>query len=80
MLSNGKCFGVSFGCLGIILLLNCIIGAVLWPYTINSCLVFMDKGAQIVWWHGALFAWLPIIGQFTIPAAFVTFVLMLFLV
>ena len=79
-LRTGTRLGISFGCLGIILLFNCILGAVLWPYTINSWLVFAGKEAAIVWWHGALFAWVPGLGQLTIPAAFVTLILMLFLV
>lgn len=57
-----------------------VVGALLWPYTINSWLAFFGKPAAIVWWHGALLGFAPIIGQVTIPAAIVTWILMLFLV
>ena len=54
-------------------------GAVCWPYTINTWLVYVDKAPCVVWWQGFLLGFCPVIGQATIPAAFVTWVLMLFL-
>lgn len=64
----------------VILLIFAAIGAVLWPYAINAWLVFLGKPAAILWWHGALLGFMPFIGQLTIPFAFVTWILMMFLV
>lgn len=57
-----------------------VLGAVLWTYTINAWLVFLGKAATVVWWQGALLGIVPYLGQFCIPAAFITFILMLILV
>jgi len=59
---------------------NAVIGALLWPYAINSWLVFLGKPASIVWWQGALIGFVPYVGPLSIPAAAITFILMLFLV
>ena len=72
---------MKMGTLIAVVVAACVfVGALLWPYTINSWLVFMGKPAVVVWWHGALLGFAPIIGQATIPAAIVTWILMLFLV
>lgn len=55
------------------------IGAILWPYTLNTWLVFFDKAPEVTALHGALLGFCPVIGQATIPAAVVTWVLMLFI-
>lgn len=55
------------------------IGAVLWPYIINSWLIYSGKEPCIEWWMGGLMALIPGFGQSCIPAAFITFILMLFL-
>ena len=65
--------------LAIIACLTFAIGAVLWPYTINTWLVYSGNPPQIEWWMGGLMSLVPGIGQSCIPAAFVTFILMLFL-
>jgi len=57
-----------------------VIGALLWPYSINTWLVYFGKAPSIVWWHGALLGFCPGIGQATIPVAVITWILMLFLV
>jgi hypothetical protein len=57
-----------------------LIGGFLWPYTINNWLVFFGKEPSIVFWHGLLLGFCPIIGQITIPIAVFTWILMLFLV
>jgi len=66
-----------------ILLIHVIVGGflgmLLVPYTLNSWLVFFGKESTIVWWKGALIGIIPGIGELMIPAAFITFVLMLFL-
>lgn len=55
------------------------IGAFVWPYTLNSWLVFFGKPHSVVWWQGAILGFMPYIGQVGIPAAVITWILMLFL-
>lgn len=62
-----------------ILCLSAAVGAFCWTYTINSWLLFFGKAASIVWWQGALIGFVPGFGQFSIPAAVVTWILMLLL-
>lgn len=62
-----------------ILLLSAMIGALVWPYVINSWLEFFGKVAVVVWWQGILIGFCPYIGQLGIPAAVITFILMLFI-
>ncbi len=57
-----------------------LIAAALWPYTLNTWLVFFDKEPTIQFWHGLIFCLVPYLGKVTIPAAVLTWVLMLFLV
>lgn len=57
-----------------------IIGAICWPYAINSWLVYAGKEAQILWWQGFLLGYVPAIGQLALPCAIATWLLMLFLV
>lgn len=56
-----------------------LIGALAWPYTLNTWLVFIGKEAAIQWWDGFLLGMFPVIGQFSIPAAAITWILMLFI-
>ena len=63
----------------IILAICAAVGAVLWPYTINTWLVFLDKPPVVTPLHGALLGFCPVIGQITIPAAVITWILMLFI-
>lgn len=74
-----KIYGGCFGLL-IFLTLSGILGAFLWPYSINTWLVFFHKPPTIMWWHGFLLGYLPYFGQIIIPVAVITWVLMLFLV
>jgi hypothetical protein len=70
-----------FGCLAVMLtvcLSMGIIGAFTWPYSINTFLVMADKEPVVVWWHGFLLGLCPVVGEFTIPAAVVTWVVTLF--
>ena len=64
----------------IVLCIGAAIGAICWPYTLNTWLVFFGKEPTIVWWQGALLGFVPVLGQASIPAAVVTWILMLFLV
>lgn len=63
----------------VVLIICAIMGAWLWPYTINSWLMYVGKEPCVTWWQGALIGFCPVIGQATIPAAFVTWALMLIL-
>ena len=62
-----------------ILIVCAVFGALLWPYTINTWLVFFGKQASLVWWQGMLMGFCPGLGQVTIPAAIITWLLMLFI-
>ena len=65
--------------IGIVIAVCILIGAILWPYSLNTWLIFFDKEPTIKMWHGALLGFCPIIGQVTIPVAVVTWILMIFL-
>lgn len=56
-----------------------VFGALLWPYTINTWLIYVDKPPVIEWWMGGLMGLVPGLGQSCIPAAFLTFIIMLFI-
>lgn len=56
-----------------------LIGAWLWPYTINTWLVYSGKPPAVEWWMGGLMGLVPGLGQACVPAALVTFILMLFI-
>lgn len=74
--STGK---LGVGLLFAILIISAAIGAFLWPYTINEWLVYFGNEPKVVWWQGALLGFVPYLGQATIPAAIITWILMLFL-
>lgn len=57
-----------------------IIGGFLFPYSINSWLVFFGKEPVMVFWQGFILGIIPYTGKISIPFAVVTFVLMMFLV
>lgn len=63
----------------VLLTISGVIGAVCWPYTINTWLVFFGKAPAIVWWQGFLLGYVPGLGQASIPAAIITWILMLFI-
>lgn len=62
-----------------ILVLSAAVGAFVWPYAINSWLVFFGKAAVVKWWQGAIIGFIPGIGKYGVIFAFFTWVLMLFL-
>lgn len=79
----GRCIAMIGGFGMLLLIAFCIsfaLGAWLWPYTINTWLIYAEKQPVIEWWMGGLMGLIPGIGQAYIPAAFITFILMLFLV
>jgi len=57
-----------------------VIGAGLWPYTINSWMEFAGKEGSVRAWQGALLGLVPILGPLSIPAAVITWILLLILV
>ena len=67
------------GLLFIVVAVAFAFGAVLWPYTINSWLIYSGREPCIEWWMGGLMALVPGLGQSCVPAAFITFIAMLFL-
>lgn len=69
--------GLSMSSLILIFLASIAVGSVCWTYTINSWLEFSGKSISIVWWQGALIGLVPIFGQFSLPAAVLTWILML---
>ena len=73
-----KVLGGVFGIVAL-LTLSGIVGAFCWPYTLNSWLVFAGKPPAILWWHGFLLGYVPGLGQMSIPAAVITWILMMFL-
>jgi hypothetical protein len=79
-MSDKLVYGMSGGAVLIFLLINAVIGGLLWPYTLNTWLVFFGKAAVIKFWHGMILGFVPFLGQATIPVAVITWVLMLFLV
>lgn len=74
----------SKGSLTLILLIagviGFLIGGFLWPYTINSWLVYFGKKPCIVFWQGGLIGFVPYFGLTSIPAAVMTWILLLFLI
>lgn len=71
----------AFGCAAIFALVfsAAIIGSFLWPYAINTWLLFLGKTTTVSWWICGLFSLIPQIGWFSVPVAFVTYVIMLFI-
>lgn len=72
-------WGVGGGLFSFILIVSCLIGMICWPYTLNTWLTFFSKPATVVWWQGAILGVIPFFGQLSIPAAIITWVLMLFI-
>ena len=62
-----------------VMAINGIIGAICWPYTINTWLIVAGKESAIVWWHGFLMAYVPGLGQLSIPGAVITWIIQMFM-
>jgi len=78
--SRGKTvFGVGCGALLILLLIFACIGGWLFPYTVNTWLEYTGKEPTVAFWHGMIAGFIPGIGQLIVPAALITWFLMLFL-
>jgi hypothetical protein len=72
---------VGFGILGVLCLFCSfgIIGIWVWPYALNSWLIYLGKTAKVLWWQGFLLGVFPPLGILGIMVAIVTWVAMLFL-
>jgi len=55
------------------------LGAVFWPYTINTWLAYSGKPPYVEWWMGGLMGLVPGLGQSCLPASLITFIIMLFI-
>lgn len=62
----------------IILLISMLIGGFVWPYTINTWLVYFGKQPSVMFWHGILLGICPVVGQFSIPLAVITWIASMF--
>lgn len=72
----------KYNCGGVLiffLLFSALIGGFTWPYTINTWLLYFNNPQRIVFWQGMLLGFCPYLGQASIPAAAITWLLMLFL-
>ena len=72
--------GLGCGLMLLIMIVFAAIGALCWPYAINTWLIYAGKTPKIVWWEGALLDFVPYFGGLSIPAAVATWLLMMFLV
>ena len=63
----------------LILLAGPVLGALCWPYVVNTWLVYAEKPAGLLRWHGALMGVIPPFGYLSIPAAILTWIMMMFL-
>lgn len=72
-----KAVGAVF--IALILIFGAIPGMLCWPYVLNTWLEFGGKEGTVTWWQGGLMGCVPYLGQATIPAAIVTWILMLFI-
>jgi len=70
------------GGVALMITLNCIFGIIgifVWPYVINSWLIFYGKTAQVVWWHGFLLGVVSPLGKLGIILALLTWIVLMFL-
>jgi hypothetical protein len=56
-----------------------IVGAILWPWTINAWLEVAGKEPVVVWWQGIILGFVPGIGQLVFILAPITWIVLLFL-
>jgi hypothetical protein len=61
----------------VIEIISAITGGFLWSYSINSWLAFAGRPEIVKFWHGMLLGCCPIIGQFSIPVAIITYIAMM---
>jgi hypothetical protein len=59
--------------------IGAIIGALCWPYSINTWLEYAHKDPVVTWWQGMCIGFVPGIGHLGIVVAVVTWIAMMFL-
>ena len=72
-------FGAVIGCWLSPWIISMIINAFTFPYMINFWLIYFHKEPVVTWWEGILLGMVPIIGQFSIIGAVVTWISSLFM-
>lgn len=70
---------VIFICLIVFCLMSGVIGSFLIPYSINSWLLYAGKTVVVTRLQGFLWGLFPVFGFGSIPASFLTWIAMLFL-
>lgn len=71
--------GCGISMIIIITLISGVIGGFVWPYTINSWLLFLGKPATVTFLQGFVLGIIPMIGYLGTPIAAITWIIMLFL-
>jgi hypothetical protein len=79
MFESAGIIGASIVSILLFLSIFGIIGSFCWPYVLNTWLVFFGKTAVVLWWHGFLLGYVPWVGQASLPAAVITWILMMFI-
>lgn len=79
MSSFGDVLKIQIGCSVCIMLICTVVGALLWPYSIETIGLMLDKQIHVAWWQGALLGFCPVIGQTTIAFAVIVWIFSLFL-
>ena len=71
----------GLGCLMVLvaILINGIIGALLFPYIFNAWLVYTGHTAVFLWWWGFILGNVPYCAKASIVGAIFTFIFMLFI-
>jgi len=72
-------FFIIFLFIVFVLAINSMVGAVCWPYVVNTWLTYCHKDSQIFWYHGILMSFVPGLGQLALPLTIATWLLMIFL-
>jgi hypothetical protein len=60
-------------------ILRIIFAAWLFPYTINTWLVFYEKEPKALWWQGLLIGCIPVLGKYSVLLAIATWIIMYFI-
>ncbi len=77
----GAILGLQISILLVVFTITGILGGFLWPYTINEWLVFFGKEPKLTFWMGFVIGAIPTgLGQASIPAALLTWLVMMFIV
>ena len=56
-----------------------ILGAILWPYSIETWGNYFGKHLEIAWYVGGVLGMLPVFGQASVPIAIITWIAMMFI-